>query len=203
MKLLNQTKFKPTMKCLFILVAIFITNYSVAADYPEKGDFQKGAQAWAENCVRCHNMRDPKDLRDDQWITTKFHMRVRAGLSGQKTRDILTFLQESNNPGKPISVSRQSSAVVTPSNLTGQEVYEQTCIACHGKNGKGTVPGASNFTVSDGVLSQNDEILLKRISEGYRSENSPMAMPAKGGNPLLTETDLRHVITYMKSQFSK
>ena len=67
-----------------------------AADFPEKGDFVKGAKAWANNCTRCHNLRDAKELRDDQWITTTFHMRVRAGLTGQETRDILTFLQQSN-----------------------------------------------------------------------------------------------------------
>jgi mono/diheme cytochrome c family protein len=67
-----------------------------AADYPEKGDFVKGAKAWVENCARCHNLRDPKELRDDQWITTTFHMRVRGGLTGQETRDIITFLQQSN-----------------------------------------------------------------------------------------------------------
>lgn len=67
-----------------------------AADYPEKGDFVKGAKAWADNCTRCHNLRNAKELRDDQWITTMFHMRVRGGLTGQETRDILTFLQNSN-----------------------------------------------------------------------------------------------------------
>ncbi|NOX09142.1 MAG: cytochrome c [Gammaproteobacteria bacterium] len=67
-----------------------------AVDFPEKGDFIAGAKAWADNCTRCHNLRDPKELRDDQWLTTMFHMRVRGGLTGQETRDILTFLQQSN-----------------------------------------------------------------------------------------------------------
>ena len=69
---------------------------SLAAEYPDKGDFIKGAKAWADNCNRCHNLRDAKELRDDQWVTTMFHMRVRGGLTGQETRDILTFLQQSN-----------------------------------------------------------------------------------------------------------
>lgn len=61
-----------------------------------QGDFVRGAKAWANNCTRCHNVRDPKELRDDQWLTTMYHMRVRGGLTGQDTRDILTFLQKSN-----------------------------------------------------------------------------------------------------------
>jgi len=67
------------------------------ADEPEPaGDFVRGAKAWAANCARCHNMRDPKEFNDDQWKVTVTHMRVRAGLTGQEARDILTFLQGAN-----------------------------------------------------------------------------------------------------------
>jgi len=58
--------------------------------------FARGAQAWANNCSRCHNMRDPKELRDDQWRAAIAHMRVRAGLTGQEARDVLAFLEGSN-----------------------------------------------------------------------------------------------------------
>lgn len=59
-------------------------------------DFIKGAQLWASNCGRCHNLRDPKDYNDDLWKVSAFHMRVRAGLTGQETRDILEYLKNSN-----------------------------------------------------------------------------------------------------------
>jgi len=88
-----------TKKVLTSLAALGLMTASLmlsAADYPEKGNFVKGAKTWADNCIRCHNLRDPKELRDDQWISTVFHMRVRGGLTGQETRDILTFLQQSN-----------------------------------------------------------------------------------------------------------
>ncbi|WP_154224704.1 c-type cytochrome [Marinicella rhabdoformis] len=203
MKNIQKNMVKFVAKPLMVLSAILITSLSFAADYPEKGDFQKGAKAWAENCARCHNMRDPKDLRDDQWITTVFHMRVRAGLTGQKTRDILTFLQESNNPPQPVKISSRSSEANNPSNMTGKEVYEQTCIACHGKDGKGAVPGVPDLTIPEGVLSQSEEVLLAHIRDGFKSKNSPMAMPAKGGNPSLSESDLLNVVAYMKSQFKQ
>ncbi len=41
-------------------------------------------------------MRDPKEFRDDLWRPIVYHMRVRGGLTGQETRDILEFLQASN-----------------------------------------------------------------------------------------------------------
>ena len=74
---------------------------AVAADTagmtePDPMQFGRGAQTWANTCARCHNMRDPKELRDDQWRAAVAHMRVRAGLTGQEARDVLTFLQGSN-----------------------------------------------------------------------------------------------------------
>lgn len=56
----------------------------------------RGANSWAQNCARCHNMRDTRELSDAQWRVSVTHMRVRAGLTGQEARDIILFLQESN-----------------------------------------------------------------------------------------------------------
>lgn len=60
------------------------------------GDFSRGVKSWADNCARCHNMRDPKEFRDDQWKVIVTHMRVRGGLTGQDARDILKYLQSAN-----------------------------------------------------------------------------------------------------------
>jgi len=82
---------------LLFIVGLSFLNVSFADEKEStKGDFARGAKQWVENCVRCHNVRDPKELRDDQWITTTFHMRIRAGLTGQQARDIIKFLQMSN-----------------------------------------------------------------------------------------------------------
>ena len=56
----------------------------------------RGARSWAAQCGRCHSVRDPKELRDDQWRAVMSHMRVRAHLTGGESRDILRFLQETN-----------------------------------------------------------------------------------------------------------
>jgi cytochrome c5 len=58
--------------------------------------FVNGAKTWANTCTRCHNMRDPKSLRDDQWRAAIAHMRVRAGLTAEEAANVLVFLQQSN-----------------------------------------------------------------------------------------------------------
>ncbi len=83
----------------------------------------------------------------------------------------------------------------------GKAVYAQTCIACHGANGKGTIPGVTDFTGKESPLSKSDAELVNNISEGFQSPGSFMAMPSKGGNPALTEADVRAVLAYLRAEF--
>jgi len=87
--------------------------------------------------------------------------------------------------------------------LTGQAIYKQTCVACHGANGQGTVPGAANFTDEKGVLSKSDSVLLAHIINGFQSPGSPMAMPPRGGNPKLTDDDLKQTLAYIRQTFGQ
>jgi len=199
MKIRLTTPFKTTVAAISFGAVSLLPFPAVAFDYPEPGDFAKGSKAWAENCARCHNIRAANELRDDQWLTTVFHMRVRAGLTGQETRDILTFLQTSNVsfvPETPASVDESSAGT-----LSGKEVYGQTCIACHGADGAGAFAGVPDFTDPKGRLSKSDEELLQNIRNGFQTPGSPMAMPPRGGNGALTDGDIRNVIEYLRNEF--
>ena len=85
--------------------------------------------------------------------------------------------------------------------MTGKEVYEKTCVTCHGDDGKGKVPGAANFTDPNGRLTKSDKDLLKHIINGYQTPGSPMAMPARGGNPALTNDELSDALKYIRDTF--
>src|SRR5438067_6303099 len=54
---------------------------------------KSGAQLWAENCVRCHNIRSPSNYSPAQWEVVMMHMRVRANLTPQAHKKILEFLK--------------------------------------------------------------------------------------------------------------
>ena len=85
----------------------------------------------------------------------------------------------------------------------GQSVYGSTCVACHGAKGKGTIPGVPDFTKKKGVLTKTDHELFDNIKNGFQSPGSFMAMPPLGGNPDLTDQDVKDVIAYIRQKFGK
>ena len=164
-----------------------------------KGDVTRGASSWATNCVRCHEMREPSEFDDALWKPVVMHMRLEGGLTGQQTRDILAFIQASDYhpPAKVAMVT----PVTSEKHGTGQSIYGTTCIACHGANGKGAVAGTPDFTAASGPLSKPDSVLLEHIMNGFKSEGTQLAMPPRGGNPGLSDEDIRTVLAFIRKQF--
>jgi len=93
------------------------------------------------------------------------------------------------------------SPVMAADSGRGAEIYAQTCVACHGADGRGTLPGVPDFTSKSGPLSKGDSVLLQHITDGFQTPGSVMAMPPKGGNPDLTEDDVIDVLYYIRGKF--
>lgn len=68
----------------------------LAAATEDKSSGKGGAQLWAENCVRCHNIRSPSTYSDAEWEVAMHHMRIRANLTAEEHRKVLEFLKSAN-----------------------------------------------------------------------------------------------------------
>ena len=73
-----------------------LAAYSAHDDVPDPAQIARGAKAWAEQCGRCHNIRSPSELTDEEWLVSTTHMRVRGNIPGNVIRDIQAFLRSSN-----------------------------------------------------------------------------------------------------------
>lgn len=84
-----------------------------------------------------------------------------------------------------------------------EALYNQTCVACHGPDGKGAIPGTPDFNTADSPLHRKDEAALARsIIDGFQSPGSPMAMPPRGGMPSLTEEQAMALARYLHEAFA-
>ncbi len=187
-----------------------LLNFQAFGQASDDNDGETGALIWANTCDRCHNTRDPQEFRDDQWSVIISHMRVRAGLTGTDAREVLAFLQASNQPtpvrtNGPAPQSSSNFEFPEPAPLdsaAGETVYSRTCIACHGADGRGALPGVADLTDATGVLAKTDQELGESIWNGYQTTRSALAMPAKGGDPSLTANDVINVLAYMREAFN-
>ncbi len=88
----------------------------------------------------------------------------------------------------------KSAAAAPPPGRNGQQVYQATCVACHGAG----IAGAPKL----GDKSQWAKHIAKGLGTLYTSavngvQGSTGAMPPKGGNPALSDAEVRAAVDYM------
>lgn len=98
------------------------------------------------------------------------------------------------------AVTVGSSVATAQDAENGRVVFEGTCVACHGADGRGTFEGVPNLSSR---LAKSDDELFSNITEGFQSQGSFMAMPARGGNPDLTDQEIHDVIAYIREEFGE
>ncbi|HHF0527009.1 TPA: cytochrome c [Legionella anisa] len=117
-----------------------------------------------------------------------------AALESTKSKEQIAQTNQQNTNQK-LTNSKTLNKNSEQVNLTGKVIYQKSCSACHGANGKGIAPSIPDFSKKGGVLSQPSNILLNNIKQGIGS------MPAKGGDSALTDQDLKDVLDYIKNTF--
>lgn len=106
-------------------------------------------------------------------------------------------------PYHPRLAAMQAGPVLSlDSAVRGRDLFVQACVTCHGADGFGRPGLGKSLVHSDFVADGNDAVLVQFIAKG-REANDPsnttkVAMPPRGGNPDLTDEDLRHVVVYMR-----
>lgn len=87
----------------------------------------------------------------------------------------------------------------------GEAVYMSICVACHGPDARGLPNLGKSMHPDDSqfITSKTDTELVEFIKVG-RTPDDPLnttgvGMPAKGGNPAITEQQLYDVVAWMRT----
>lgn len=83
---------------------------------------------------------------------------------------------------------------------TGKQVYNSLCFTCHGSEaGQGGLPNVPHFGDADAWadrIAQGNPLLYERAINGYTGA-SGIPMPPKGGNPGLTDDEIRAAVDFI------
>ena len=90
------------------------------------------------------------------------------------------------------------ASVNTAYSVSGEDVYNTNCILCHGEYAHGAMPGVPDLYINRAWTMELDSQLIKRINEGIQSTDTAIAMPPKGGNPNLTDEDIKASLLHMR-----
>ena len=83
----------------------------------------------------------------------------------------------------------------------GSQLYVQSCLACHGSDGVGVMPGVRDLTDPGGPLSKADDALFRSIRDGVQSMEGAVAMQYRGVNTALRDSDMYLLIDYLRRNF--
>lgn len=99
--------------------------------------------------------------------------------------------------------STVAAAVVAGDAEQGQAVFSKTCITCHGPTGQGMPNLAPSLVGSQFIKAADDASLADVIRLGRAlgdpNNKSGKVMPARGGNPFLSDEDISHLVAFVRA----
>ncbi len=102
---------------------------------------------------------------------------------------------------KEESTSDEAASVevtpVAPTAVDGKQVYDAGCVACHGAGIAGAPRVGDSGAWVDRIGAGLDTLVAHAI-DGF--QGSQGMMPAKGGNPSLSDEEVRAVVEYMVAE---
>ncbi|MBX3727950.1 MAG: c-type cytochrome [Candidatus Sumerlaeia bacterium] len=107
---------------------------------------------------------------------------------------------------QPVELPAGAALVKAPDAARGAELYGATCAACHGRQGEG-VPRLGSPLAGSAFLKELDAEGMVAFLRTGRQPTDPrslmrMVMPARGGNPMLTDGDLGDIAAFLEERLA-
>lgn len=107
---------------------------------------------------------------------------------------MIVLLSACADSDEPVQAKQNNPTALSAELMRGKQVVETTCIACHGQGLNGA-PILGNGKMWAKRVPQGEATLVNHAINGYAYE----MMPPRGGNPDLSDDDIRFAVRYMLS----
>jgi cytochrome c oxidase cbb3-type subunit 3 len=161
-----------------------------------------GQKLFLNNCAQCHasdgaGSRGFPDLTDRDWLWGGDAKTVKATIAEGRTGVMPGFGPALGGEGvKNVAQYVRSLSGLTADSIRvalGKDIYLQTCVACHGAEGKGNAAlGAPNLTDKTWLHGSTEPVVMETIAKGRNSQ-----MPAH--KQVLDEARIHLLTAYVLS----
>lgn len=161
-----------------------------------------GQKLFLNNCAQCHasdggGSRGFPNLTDRDWLYGGEAKTIQASIAEGRNGVMPAFGAALGDQGvKNVAQYVRSLSGLTADPLRvayGKELFMQTCVACHGAEGKGNpAMGAPNLTDKTWLHGSDEPLVMETIAKGRNSH-----MPAH--KDLLTEAKIHLLTAYVLS----
>jgi mono/diheme cytochrome c family protein len=115
---------------------------------------------------------------------------------------IIMDFSEDNGAALASKTDTATAQVIAGDPDLGQQVFGKACVTCHGPTGGGMPNLAPSLVGSEFVRNSDDGAITKviRLGRGVEDPNnkSKKVMPARGGNPFLSDNDIAHLVAFVR-----
>jgi cytochrome c5 len=108
-----------------------------------------------------------------------------------------TTAQDSTATTTASNTGAMGAAAGASASAHGQQVFSQTCVACHGAGVAGA-PKVGDKAEWGPRIAQGEQTLYQHAINGFQGKKG--MMPPKGGNTALPDADVRAAVHYMVAQ---
>jgi len=91
-----------------------------------------------------------------------------------------------------------AAAAAAPAPLTGPQVYNEVCVACHSPPGVGGAPALGDGEAWAARIAQGHDTLIDHALRGFSGDAG--LMPGKGGRLDLSDEEIIEAVEYMIEQ---
>lgn len=130
------------------------------------------------------------------------NIQQRSAVVAERTAPVgkVNISGQTESSSESASSSGSAATASAGGKQTPKQIFDSTCFACHGnEQGVGGIPGSPHFGDKDawaGRIAQGKDLLYEHAIDGFTGE-SGVAMPPKGGNPNLTDEEIKATVDYI------
>jgi len=135
--------------------------------------------------------------------------RGNTGASDEDLRSVVAYLRMIQDRSEPYASLDEwakpepGSTALAGIDAVGHDAFIASCSSCHGTQGEGREGLGKALRGSEFVTSMSEEELIKFVKSGRPSwdeaNTTGLDMPPKGGNPALSDDQIRVIVSYIQT----